>query len=71
MAGFPTLPDRAVDAIVEYLVTGKDVALDEPVFSPTHVPYRFTGYRKFMDPEGYPAVPAAVGHAERHQPEHG
>ena len=56
MAGFPTLPDRAVDAIVEYLVTGKDVALDEPVFSPTHVPYRFTGYRKFMDPEGYPAV---------------
>ncbi len=56
MAGFPTLPDRAVDAIVEYLVTGNDVALDEPVFSPTQVPYRFTGYRKFLDPDGYPAV---------------
>jgi quinoprotein glucose dehydrogenase len=24
--------------------------------SPTRLPYRFTGYRRFLDPEGYPAV---------------
>jgi quinoprotein glucose dehydrogenase len=56
MAGFPTLPDRAVDAIVEYLITGNETPLDEPVYSPNQVRYRFTGYRKFLDPEGYPAV---------------
>ena len=56
MAGFPTLPDRALDAIVEYLITGVDTPLDEPIYSPTQVRYRFTGYRKFLDPDGYPAV---------------
>jgi quinoprotein glucose dehydrogenase len=56
MAGFPTLPDAAVAAIAEYLVTGNEAPLDEPVYSQHQVRYRFTGYRKFLDPEGYPAV---------------
>ena len=56
MAGFPTLPDDAVAAIVEYLVTGRDVETAPPPPSPADVKYRFTGYRKFLDPEGYPAV---------------
>src|SRR5688572_13813042 len=56
MAGFPTLPDRGVDAVVEYLMTGAEAPLEEPVYSPNEVRYRFTGYRKFLDPEGYPGV---------------
>ena len=56
MAGFPTLPDRGVDAIVEYLMTGDEAPLEEALYSPNQVRYRFTGYRKFLDPEGYPAV---------------
>ena len=54
MSGFPELSDAAVSAIVEYLATGADVGVGDgrkPI-----LPYRFTGYRKFMDPDGYPAV---------------
>jgi quinoprotein glucose dehydrogenase len=56
MAGFPTLSDGAVAAIVEYLVTGKETETKRTDNSPAEVAYRFTGYRKFLDPEGYPAV---------------
>ncbi|HXW06494.1 MAG TPA: PQQ-binding-like beta-propeller repeat protein [Vicinamibacterales bacterium] len=54
MAGLPDLSQEAVNAIVGYLLTGKDAEV-----SPSVAPrskYRFTGYRKFLDPDGYPAV---------------
>ena len=55
MAGFPALPANAVTAIVDYLVTGRArPAVTAP--SPAALPYRFTGYKKFLDPDGYPAV---------------
>ena len=55
MAGFPALPSDAVTAIVNYLVTGRaEPAATAP--SPSALPYRFTGYKKFLDPDGYPAV---------------
>ena len=28
--------------------------------------YRFTGYQKFLDPDGYPAIAPPVGYAECH-----
>ena len=56
MAGFPTLSDNAVDAMVEYLVTGKETETKRAENSPAEVAFRFTGYRKFLDPEGYPAI---------------
>lgn len=59
MAGFPNLSENAVDALVEYMVTGRATPAGErgvPADSPAFVKYRFTGYHKFMDPEGYPAV---------------
>ena len=56
MAGFPTLGDSAVAAIVEYLVTGKETETKRADNSPAEVAFRFTGYRKFLDPEGYPAI---------------
>jgi quinoprotein glucose dehydrogenase len=55
MAGFPALPATAVNAIVEYLATGRaEPARSAP--APSALPYRFTGYKKFLDPDGYPAV---------------
>jgi quinoprotein glucose dehydrogenase len=60
MPGFPAIGEPGVNAIVEYLITG--VAAPAPNPSPTAanaappVPYRFTGYNKFLDPDGYPAV---------------
>jgi quinoprotein glucose dehydrogenase len=56
MAGFPTLSDEAVNAIAEYLITGSEAALEKPEWADRQVRYRFTGYRKFLDPDGYPAV---------------
>jgi quinoprotein glucose dehydrogenase len=55
MAGFPTLPDSAVTALIDYIVTGTTTQSAQGS-EPPPLPYRFTGYRKFMDPDGYPAV---------------
>ena len=55
MAGFPTLRSDDVNAIVEYLVTGDDAATSGAATPPVQK-YRFTGYKKFLDPDGYPAV---------------
>jgi len=56
MPGFPNLQQNAVDAIVQYVVTGEDTRQDVSSESPIAAKYRFTGYRRFMDPDGYPAV---------------
>jgi quinoprotein glucose dehydrogenase len=54
MPGLPDLGDESVSAIVEYLVTGEDSASGEGESITQQ--YRFTGYKRFLDPEGYPAV---------------
>jgi quinoprotein glucose dehydrogenase len=59
MPGFPSLTPDALNAVVEYVITGESPDADEaavPPDSPAFLKYRFTGYRKFLDPEGYPAV---------------
>ena len=64
MPGFPNLDAVAVNAIVEFVRTGEDTPApprDEQGRGPAPHPlidntYRFTGYRKFLDPDGYPAV---------------
>jgi len=63
MPGFPALDQTAVNAIVQFLVTGEDapVAAGRGGTPPHAHPlinnaYRFTGYKKFLDPQGYPAV---------------
>jgi quinoprotein glucose dehydrogenase len=55
MAGFPNLSDRALNAIVDYVIAGKDSSIGPQETKPL-LEYRFTGYRKFLDPDGYPAV---------------
>ncbi len=55
MPGFPSLQSEALSAIVTYLVTGEDDAVPA-LETPGYLPYRFTGYRRWLDPEGYPAI---------------
>jgi quinoprotein glucose dehydrogenase len=56
MPGFPTLSDEAVRALVRYMTRGEDRQLSKTATSPSELKYRFTGYNKFFDPDGYPAV---------------
>jgi quinoprotein glucose dehydrogenase len=57
MPAFGNLQGEALQALVDFLMTGKDEGGDRrEITGDTKARYRFTGYRKFLDPEGYPAV---------------
>jgi quinoprotein glucose dehydrogenase len=56
MPGFPTLTDDEVTALVEYLRTGRSREIEDGSVSPIELKYRFTGYKKFLDLDGYPAI---------------
>ena len=56
MPGFPNLTDDQMFALVEYLTSGENKEMQSSGSPPASVKYRFTGYKKFLDPEGYPAV---------------
>jgi quinoprotein glucose dehydrogenase len=55
MPGFPNLNQDQASALIGYLTDGenKEVKGSERF---TVMKYRFTGYNRFLDPEGYPAV---------------
>jgi len=58
MPAFTGLQGEPLKALIQYLETGNDVgvaAAKEPQGA-ADAPYKFTGYRKFLDPDGYPAV---------------
>jgi quinoprotein glucose dehydrogenase len=57
MPGFPGLRPPALRALAQYLIagdSGEGMAPAAP--SPFDLKYRFTGYKKFLDPDGYPAT---------------
>jgi len=56
MPGFANLQGDTLKALIEFLITGKDEAQQREVTGNAPSKYRFTGYRKFLDPDGYPAV---------------
>ena len=58
MPAFTQLPPAAVDAIITYITTGKDVEVSGMPHSrwPIEQKYMNDGYNKFLDPDGYPAV---------------
>jgi len=56
MPGFPNLKDDQVFSIVEYLTSGENKELSSANPALVSMKYRFTGYRRFFDPDGYPAV---------------
>lgn len=55
MTGFPNLSADQRFALVEFLTSGEGDTLStgEP---PPNMNYRFTGYHKFLDPDGFPAI---------------
>jgi quinoprotein glucose dehydrogenase len=61
MPGFPHLQNEALVAVTAFLTSGADLPAGTPDVSPINQPYRFTGYRRWVDPEGYPAVGAPWG----------
>ena len=66
MPAFPNIGKPALDALIEYLrddgprkdESGRELAAAEKpaAQSGTSEDYIFTGYRKFLDPDGYPAI---------------
>jgi quinoprotein glucose dehydrogenase len=58
MPSFSSLPPDGIAAIIRYVMSGEDkpagAAYTRP--SPIDLKYRFTGYHKFLDPDGYPAI---------------
>ncbi len=62
MPAFPSLTADEVSAITQYVLSGQNQELASPApslqaaSSPMDLKYRFTGYHRFVDPDGYPAV---------------
>ncbi len=56
MPAFPNLPSPEVAALVQYLLSGESKELTSTAAATNQPRYRFTGYHKFLDKEGYPAI---------------
>jgi quinoprotein glucose dehydrogenase len=56
MPGFPNLSGEQIDALVTFLCTGEDTDFTVGGALPPAMKYHLTGYSRFLDPDGYPAV---------------
>jgi len=56
MPGFPNLTDDQMFALVDFLMGAESKELASSGPPPPAMKYRFTGYKKFLDPDGYPAI---------------
>jgi quinoprotein glucose dehydrogenase len=59
MAAFPNLSAAEATAIAQYVLNGTSRELESavaPVDARINRKYRFTGYHKWLDPDGYPAI---------------
>ena len=57
MPSFPNLAPTDVTALTSYILSGESKELQSNATTDSALPkYRFTGYHKFLDPDGYPAV---------------
>lgn len=56
MPAFSGLTDAQIAALVNYLTNGEGKELTGLASTSMSMPYRFTGYHRFLDPDGYPAV---------------
>ena len=50
------MQNEAMHALVQFLYKGEDLPAGAPDDSAANQEYRFTGYRRWLDPEGYPAI---------------
>ena len=56
MPGFSSLPPETLAQLIEYLMSGRAKEATPGLRSPHQLEYDFTGYHKWYDPDGYPAV---------------
>ena len=56
MQGFPSLTDDQLYVLIEFLMSGENKELESSGPPLLGMKYRFTGYKKFLDPDGYPAI---------------
>src|SRR6202790_1040439 len=56
MPGFPNLSGEQLIALVDFLTNGERKELGSVGPELLGMKYRFSGYRRFLDPEGYPAI---------------
>jgi quinoprotein glucose dehydrogenase len=56
MPGFAGLDRDQMSALVGFLLDGESQEPPSPAPPLPEMKYRFTGYHKFLDPDGYPAV---------------
>jgi len=56
MPGLPNLTDDQASALISFLMSGESKELASSTAAPASMKFRFTGYHKFLDPDGYPAV---------------
>ena len=56
MPGFAVLGPADIAALTEYLLQGHGKELEISAPTERGPRFRFTGYRKFVDPDGYPAI---------------
>lgn len=56
MPGFPNLTEDQMFALIEYVTSGENKELESSAKPPITAKYRFTGYKKFLDAEGFPAI---------------
>jgi quinoprotein glucose dehydrogenase len=61
MPAFPHLRKDAIHALITWLYEGTDIAVGTRDDSPANQAYRFTGYRRWLDGDGYPAVATPWG----------
>ena len=56
MPGFSSLPPETLAQLIEYVRSGKAKGATPGSRSPYELRYDFTGYHRWYDPDGYPAV---------------
>jgi quinoprotein glucose dehydrogenase len=56
MPGFPNLTEDQLFALIDFLTSGENKELSSSAQALISMKYRFTGYHRFLDPEGYPAI---------------
>jgi quinoprotein glucose dehydrogenase len=56
MQGFPNLTEDQLSALIEFLTSGQNKELASSAEPLVAMRFRFTGYHRFLDPDGYPAI---------------
>jgi quinoprotein glucose dehydrogenase len=56
MSGFPNLSGEQIFGLLSYLANGENKELESSEPSSPGMKYHLTGYKRFLDPDGYPAV---------------